>query len=74
MNALMMVKSIDISKKNLDNPNPDLTKVFRWTEFEWKNSKSIDQLIKYIYDQRQMYIRLELLDHEGIGPGSMAVL
>lgn len=41
MNALMMVKSIDISQKNLDNPNPDLSKVFRWTEFEWKNSKSI---------------------------------
>ena len=31
-------------------------------------------MLNYIYKNREDYIRLELLPHEGMGPGSMAVL
>lgn len=36
--------------------------------------KKREEILKEIYDKRAGYIRLELLPHEGLGPGSMAVL
>ena len=32
------------------------------------------EMMKHVYEKRDNYIRLELLPHEGLGPGSMAVL
>ena len=43
-----------------------------------KNNKKVfqskDQMLDDIYSNRAGYIRLELLPHEGLGPGSMAVM
>lgn len=33
-----------------------------------------EDILREIYENRAGYIRLELLPHEGLGPGSMAVL
>jgi hypothetical protein len=38
------------------------------------SQKSKGELMNDIYENRQGYVRLELLPHLGLGPGSMAVL
>lgn len=62
----MYIKTID--RKTLETDN-----AFLWSRFSWKNG-SIDENMKDIYKKRMCYVRIELQSHEGIAPGSIAVL
>lgn len=45
-----------------------------WNNKDAGKYETKEKLMEHIYNERTGYIRLELLPHQGLSPGSMAVL